>query len=125
MYDFLKGCNFGTIVAILVSALLALQKINPHPKLGYILNGGAWPNPYTKEMDSLSSSKDCRVLVVVGERDTINAPVHQERLRKALEKAGCDLTEIRHPSGHIVPTKNSDAVEQMIEWIAAGIIATI
>lgn len=119
-FDVVFGHSQG---AILTTALLALEKIPAHPTIGYILNGGAWPNPYTKELESLTASKDCRVLLVIGDTDTINAPPQQERVQEALKDAGCDVSAIRHPGGHSVPTKNIEAVEYIIDWVADGVKA--
>mmetsp|Transcript_11379 Transcript_11379/g.21726 ORF Transcript_11379/g.21726 Transcript_11379/m.21726 type:complete len:274 (+) Transcript_11379:89-910(+) len=116
-FDLVFGHSQG---AILTTALLALEKIPSHPPIGYILNGGAWPNPYTKELESLSVSNECRVLLVMGDTDTINAPPQQERVQKALEDAGCEVSVIRHPAGHSVPTKNAQAVALINEWMAHG-----
>lgn len=117
--DLVLGHSQG---AILATALLALQSIPKHPRLGYVLNGGAWPNPYTSELESLSeSSKDCRVLLVVGNNDKINPPAQQERVQKSLETAGCDVSVIRHDGGHAVPIKNGQAVERIMAWVAQGV----
>jgi predicted esterase len=116
-FDLVVGHSQG---AILATAMLAVQGIPTHPRLGYILNGGAWPNPYSEELDSLVSSSDCRVLLVMGEADPINEPVQQERVQAALEKAGCDVSVVRHPGGHAVPKQNDPTLQQILQWIVSS-----
>jgi predicted esterase len=94
--------------AILVAALLALRSVRAHPRLGYILNGVAWPNPYTDRLDGGSTSDDrsldsVRVLLISGERDAINPPDQARRVAAALKSAGADVTVVFHGSGHAVP----------------------
>lgn len=117
-FDLVIGHSQG---AILTTALLALERFPSHPRLGYILNGVAWPNPYTNELESLSLPGACRVLIVTGEADKINAPAQQERVQKTLDNAGCDVSVIRHGGGHSVPTQNGDAVEKIMEWVVQGV----
>ena len=117
-YDLIVGFSQG---AILATALLALDKI-PHPSMGYVLVGGAWPNPFTREMESLSfSSTVPRVLIVTGNGDEINPPQQSLRVQDALQKGGCRVTTIQFDGGHVVPTKQDDTMVQILDWIAKGI----
>jgi predicted esterase len=109
-FDVIMGHSQG---AILLTALLALNAIPYHPQIGYILNGVAWPNPYSLELESVklvppsslsTISTPIRILVIVGERDTINPPEQAHRVVTALERAGCDVTVLTHPNGHSIPS---------------------
>jgi predicted esterase len=113
-FDIIFGHSQG---AIFITALLALQQMPYHPRIGYILNGVAWPNPYSLELDSLSVPQPPpRILVLSGERDFINPPTQAQRVVAALERAGCDVTVVTHPGGHAVPTQYDtptwDAIHQ-------------
>lgn len=116
-YDIVMGHSQG---AILVTALLALDAIPQHPRLGYVLNGVAWPNPYTAELEGLhpkEGSGSPRVLVIVGEHDTINTPDQAARVAEALSKAGCVVTTISHPNGHAVPIERNETWEAIQRWL--------
>lgn len=109
--------------AILITALLALKDRLPyHPRLGYILNGGAWPNPYAAQLESFvfDDENEPRILVVTGEQDQINPPPTQAAAQEALAAAGASVITLSHSGGHGVPTQNGLAVEQMVDWIARG-----
>lgn len=112
--------------AILTTALLATNQwpSHPPPKLGYILNGGAWPNPYTEPLETVQLPSSCRVLIVTGEADRINPPEGQVRVQQALADAGASVTTIQHSGGHGVPTRNVDAVDQIVDWIVQGLRGT-
>jgi len=103
--------------AILVTALLALNLIPSHSNARYLLNGVAWPNPYSNELGSLKLDSAPRVMFVMGERDTINPVDGQERVRKCMELAGCNITVCSHSGGHSLPTNDKAAIEAIIEWI--------
>jgi predicted esterase len=129
LFDVILGHSQG---AILITALLALQSISQqqHPRIGYILNGVAWPNPYTVELESLRVDSATttsgeqqqqmlppRVLIVIGERDTINTPDQAFRVATALEKAGYRVTTLTHPGGHAVPIRNDETWEAIHSWL--------
>jgi predicted esterase len=119
--DLVVGHSQG---AILVSALLALQAISKHPRLGYILNGVAWPNPYTSQLESLPSRalSSVRVFILVGENDTINPPNQAMRVASALERAGADVAVVKHLGGHKIPAPQQypEAMEQLRSWVQSG-----
>ena len=110
-YDIIFGHSQG---AILLTALLALNAIPEHPKIGYIFNGVAWPNPYSLELESVKfmGQSNChatiRVLILLGERDRINPPEQAHRVAAALRTAGCDVTVVIHPNGHSIPMDYDD-----------------
>lgn len=120
--------------AILIAALLAVHAIPQHPRRGYILNGVAWPNPFSAELESLnmktihsSSEKDGaspppRILVIVGERDTINPPDQAQRVAAALQRAGCRVTRLVHGGGHAIPTRSDDenTLNAIRQWLLEG-----
>lgn len=130
-FDLVVGHSQG---AILVAALLALNKIQSHPRVGYVLNGAAWPNPYTSDLEALrfvpSSASPPpgedlpapRVLMVVGENDEMNPPEQADRVETALSKAGYRVSRVSHPGGHSVPvaagpSADSGTVQSIAEWI--------
>jgi len=100
--------------AILLTALLAQQCIQSQPL--YILNGVAWPNPYTAELESLQLDNTFRILMLCGDRDDMNPPEQAQRVQEALKKAGADVSVIHHPKGHAVP-QNNDILRCIEEWI--------
>jgi predicted esterase len=138
-FDLILGHSQG---GILVTALLALHEMDctqqHHPAIGYILNGVAWPNPYTAEFLKLPMlhqerhpqdgrggngvSKSPRVLLLIGARDTINPPEQGARVGRALEAAGYAVTTISHPRGHALPTERGSACwESIQQWILRGV----
>lgn len=132
--DIVMGHSQG---AILIAALLATNSIprQLYPRLGFILNGVAWPNPYTAELEALRiittdpsvlvieppllspPPPPPRVLVIVGERDTINAPDQAARVAAALQNAGCIVTTLSHPGGHAVPIRRDETWEAIRAWL--------
>ena len=54
---------------------------------------------------------------MTGEIDQINSPTTQVAVQEALSANVITLT---HSKGHLVPTQNGSAIEQMVEWIAVS-----
>eukprot|EP00978_Attheya_sp_CCMP212_P005223 scaffold11606_cov56-Attheya_sp.AAC.3 len=137
-YDFVFGHSQG---AILLSALLAKGSLisprtplftnakdsEPHQvPVGVILNGAAWPNPFTEQLEQLSflettQDEECknapRALFIMGENDNINPVDGACRVRDALQKAGVMVTTCHHDGGHSVPTNDEAATDQITRWI--------
>jgi len=118
-YDIILGHSQG---AILLSSLIALGKIfgeNEQSRpFGVILNGVAWPNPYSFELERLEvQKKDSKILIVVGDSDTMNPPESGKRVKKCLEQAGLSVSTCFHPGGHSVPVKDYQAMKEIIDWI--------
>eukprot|EP01083_Nonionella_stella_P285081 970460_1 len=160
-YQFVFGHSQG---AILTSALLTMKgddniftsksKVNANSNansnvnlnatpLGFILNGNAWPNPYSETLEhyqyqssdqessssivdgensecksqSQSQSKSPQVLFVVGESDKINPPEGAIRVRDAMARGGLHVNTCYHPGGHAVPVKDEKALGEMVDWI--------
>ncbi|CAB9504400.1 ovarian cancer-associated gene 2 protein [Seminavis robusta] len=110
--------------AILTAALLALQRFPEHPTRGYILNGVAWPNPYSEQLESVSFVNDQtnnetkpRILICTGENDRINPPDTQQRVKVALEQAGARVEQISHPGGHSIPVQRDETLDKLLGWI--------
>ena len=124
-FDLIVGHSQG---AILLTALLALGKLEgrSRPMVGYILNGVAWPNPYTKQLESLkiatttTTAGPPRVLVIVGERDAMNPPEQGQRVAQALQQAGYSVTTLYHPGGHAVPAQRDETWNSIQTWIVEG-----
>ena len=105
-FDVLFGHSQGATVT---TALLALQQMPYHPRIGYILNGVAWPNPYALELESLRFVQDegppPRILFLMSDLDQINPPhLTGQCVVAALSRAGARVTVVSHPGGHAVPT---------------------
>ncbi len=131
-YDFVLGHSQG---AILLATLMATTSElgNRNDGVGYILNGAAWPNPYSHQMENyryspLNNNKsqyrnqDCElephVLFIIGETDKINPPEGAIRTREAFIKGGMNnVQSLVHPGGHSVPVKDEDALAQMTKWV--------
>ncbi|GKY99412.1 hypothetical protein MPSEU_000895900 [Mayamaea pseudoterrestris] len=123
-FDFIVGHSQG---AIFLTSLLAQNMISHHPTGGYIMNGVAWPNPYTRQLESLkdtifTSGRGPRVLLIIGEGDKINPPEQAMRVQLALEAAGYPVQTIHHPGGHSVPVKSSKTLELIMDWIQASMV---
>lgn len=103
--------------AILMSALLGLNRISVHPSLGYILNGVAWPNPYSQQMQTLAIKDPPRVLFLMGQADRINPPSSAQKVKSSLEQAGFAVSTWKHPGGHSVPTESDEAMKALSQWI--------
>ena len=119
-FDIIYGHSQG---AILTTTLLALQRIPVHPKRGYVLNGCAWPNPYSEQLSSLKFDHDHddgrppNVLLITGLKDKINAPDTQERVKESLMAAGAHVSQIIHPGGHNIPLSRGGTLSGVIEWM--------
>jgi predicted esterase len=118
-FDLVIGHSQG---AILIASLLALEKSPYHPSLGYILNGVAFPNPFKRQVESLSFAEEeiTRCLFLMGEQDKINPIRSAEKLKKALDEAGLNVVTISHPRGHGFP-QDDDSTQQIIDWIVEGL----
>ena len=124
-FDIILGHSQG---AILLTALLALGRIDEHnlnKKSSILLNGVAWPNPYTVQLEKLKSPlKEVgrrQVLFLVGANDIINPPDQAIRVQESL-RAVCDVCVINHFGGHSVPvpTTRADPAETLqkaAEWV--------
>ena len=113
-FDLIMGHSQG---AILLTALLATERLIA-PRV--LLNGVAWPNPFTSDLcqlTKLSSPPD--IMLLIGDADRINPPEQAARVEKALKDRGCSVTTIHHPRGHSVPNHGSDpvTVKSAIEWM--------
>jgi len=134
-YDFILGHSQG---AILLSALITSRQWNDlfstrtsedkkvKEPLGYILNGCAWPNPYTEQLESfryqMEKDNTCNtnapsVLFVIGSNDSINPPESAMRVRTALQKGDLDVDSCHHDGGHAVPVKDAAALNEIMQWI--------
>jgi len=115
-FDCIYGHSKG---AILIAALLALERIPDHPTRGYVLNGCAWPNPYSDELKSLKfpPQQAPNLLFITGLKDDINAPDTQAQVKESLEAAGARVSQIFHSGGHNIPIRQSETLTSVIEWM--------
>ena len=122
-YDFIFGHSQG---AILLAALLATGRIPPttlaqNQSVGYVLNGAAWPNPYSDEMRSFFPEEvtaPCQALFVIGDSDTINPPEGARRVRDALgARDDLIVDTCSHPGGHSVPVSDRDTLVKITDWM--------
>lgn len=128
-YDFILGHSQG---AILLSALIAQSKDGSFLSNGtgkdapvdIILNGAAWPNPFTELLESVEVTEEAsfRCLFVIGEKDKINPPEGAKRIRESMKKGGIQVSTICHSGGHSVPVKNEEDLQRIIEWMQDGTI---
>eukprot|EP00521_Asterionellopsis_glacialis_P007638 CAMPEP_0195288962 /NCGR_PEP_ID=MMETSP0707-20130614/5425_1 /TAXON_ID=33640 /ORGANISM="Asterionellopsis glacialis, Strain CCMP134" /LENGTH=239 /DNA_ID=CAMNT_0040348907 /DNA_START=277 /DNA_END=993 /DNA_ORIENTATION=+ len=108
--------------AILISAMLALGRISKHPRLGYVLNGVAWPKPFERELRGLKlrkNGKECigpQMLLIIGSKDETSPPDSAERVKKAFEKAGFRVSSCTHPGGNAIPIDNEVVKQELVEW---------
>ena len=119
-FDVVLGHSQG---AIMIAALLALKRISVHPRMGYILNGVAMPNPYRKELESLKveDSVAPRVLFVFGENDKINPLEIGEEVKSYMVQAGFATSTCYHPGGHSVPVNDENALQTISKFVIDGI----
>lgn len=116
-FDLIVGHSQGSI---LLASLLALSLVPNHPRLGYIWNGVAWPNPFTEQLENLKFEESTSlpsILLIVGEKDRINAPEQAQRVEQAFRAANCDVQSIYHPGGHSVPVQSGATVDQILDYI--------
>ena len=140
-YDFVLGHSQG---AILLSALMSSTDLlsrnanndnGSMVKIGYILNGAAWPNPFTKEMESFQYQprtvaneqhkylKQPDVLFIVGAEDRINPPHGALRVRDSLISGGMTAIQtLHHSGGHAVPVKNKEALGEMVKFVMGAVM---
>jgi predicted esterase len=113
-FDLVLGHSQG---AILLAALIALGQTPYHPTKGYILNGVACPNPYKEQLRSLKIDSQPRVLFVMGENDSVNPVASAQEVRQGLERAGMDVSIVKHPSGHSFPEDQHEAIQTITKWL--------
>jgi predicted esterase len=119
-YDIVLGHSQG---AILIASLLALKRTPYHPKRGYILNGVGYPNPFTADIESLTTGNDGpslnpRVLFILGRQDKITPNASGEQLRDALSKARFQVDSCYHEGGHGLPQLNNpESLVEIVRWI--------
>lgn len=107
--------------AILAASLISLGKLPYHPPKGYILNGCAYCNPYSRQVESLhfeEGSAIPRVLFIMGVNDKINPNDSGEKLRDEFQRAGINCSTIQHPKGHAFPQDKDHFMQLISEWIA-------
>jgi predicted esterase len=105
--------------AILMAALLAQNLVPQHPRIGYILNGVAWPNPYGDQLlklDPIITAPPPRVLFVMGEQDFVNPTESAKQVQDCLEKGGFEVAVHTHEGGHSVPDDEA-SIQAMTKWI--------
>lgn len=126
--DIILGHSQG---AILTAALLSIHKSLWEPSnsrpLGYILNGGAWPNPYQNSLMSITQqcpeTKDSlpRMLFIMGKNDNINPIESAMQVHDVFQKAEFNVSIVDHAGGHSVPRGRDDdsvrALEEVADWI--------
>jgi predicted esterase len=127
-FDIVLGHSQG---AILMAALLSL-----HEKLwdasgpsGYILNGCAWPNPYSNSLLSITDRRQRsgtfdslpRIIFVMGAEDSINPIDSALQVHDAYFAADFDVSIVNHGGGHSVPVGRDEdserALEEVVDWI--------
>jgi predicted esterase len=123
-FDVVLGHSQG---AILVGALLALKRTPYHPPGGYIMNGVSFPNPYSKELESLvedtiDGESAPRILFLLGKRDKIAPNPTGEKLRDLLDKGGFEVSSCYHDGGHAFPEEDAGdtTMKTVAEWIMVG-----
>ena len=132
-YDFVLGHSQGSI---LLSALITSDswsgRVHDFKKpIGYILNGCAWPNPYTAQMESFTCIEESdgvdikpKALFIIGKEDKINPPEGAEKVRDVFKKGGLEVDSVYHQGGHAVPVKDTDVVEEIVGWISRTLATT-
>ena len=117
-FDLVLGHSQG---AILAASLITLGKAPYHPRKGYILNGCAYCNPYSSQVQSLKIEEGefvPRVLFIMGVNDKINPNSSGEELRDEFQRAGINCSTIQHPKGHGFPQDKDHFMQLIAEWIA-------
>jgi len=116
-YDLCLGHSQG---AIMFAALITLDNVPYHPRMGYIFNGVSFPNPYRQQMEGLkfeqSSANVPRILFVMGSNDEITPNETGEELRDSFRAAGLQVETINHVGGHAVPNDHG-TVEAIAQWL--------
>jgi len=126
-YDVVLGHSQG---AILTSALWADNSFwegsgAPERPRGVLLNGVAWPNPYSHLLERTGGGnatqgkgvEATKMMFVIGEKDDINPPEGAEKVKACYEKMGASIATVRHTGGHGVPVSNEVALMEMVKWI--------
>jgi predicted esterase len=118
-YDLCLGHSQG---AIMLASLMVLNKAPYHPRMGYVFNGVAFPNPYRQQMRTMksivsSSSTIPRVLFVMGTHDEVTPNETAEELRDEFREAGVVVETIKHPEGHAIPNGQDDVIQAIAKWI--------
>ncbi len=107
-FDVVFGHSQG---AILLVAMLADGQLMSSSPQRIILNGVAWPNPFSEQLLSSAASAspdedwgNLEVLQIIGVQDRINPPEQALQVEAALKRRGCETTRLHHPGGHSIPS---------------------
>lgn len=115
-YDAIIGHSQGSI---LLASMIANQDLKPNEiPPAIVCNGVAWPNPYSEQISSFSFLGDTKALFIVGEKDDINPPEGNLKVRDMFQRAGFKTSTITHPGGHSVPVKDEIALERIATWLS-------
>ncbi len=135
--DTIATCNFDIILGHSQGAILTAALLSIHEKLrsksngptGYILNGVAWPNPYSnslkclanQRLETINDSSAPRILFTMGENDNINPIESAMQVHDTYQKAQFNVSIVNHDGGHSVPVgRDNDSVralEEVADWI--------
>ena len=123
----ISSSNFDIILGHSQGAILLASLIASHPEEilpaceSFILNGVAWPNPYTDKLEnfevSLSKNQDVNMLFVIGSNDSINPPKLATRVANCFRVKNFNVEICDHDGGHSVPVRNEQASQEIIEWM--------
>ena len=117
-YDVILGHSQG---AILLAALICSRQKEILSKCDkFILNGAAWPNPFTKELENFkidNTFPSVKIAFVIGNNDNINPPEGARRILHFFQAGGAEVDIIEHDGEHAVPVENDTALNQIIDWI--------
>ncbi len=123
-FDIILGHSQG---AILTAALLSKQERLRNSPRGYLLNGVAWPNPFSKSLLSLLAQETSatdplpKIAFVMGKADTINPIESAIQVYDSYLAARFDVSIVHHEGGHSVPLGTDDdsirALNEVVDWI--------
>lgn len=117
-YDVILGHSQG---AILLAGLISSRQNDIFSKCdNFLLNGAAWPNPFTTELEDFRVDNDypsVKAAFVIGSNDRINPPEGALRVLDRFQKGGISVDIIEHDGGHAVPVDEESVVMEMIKWI--------
>jgi len=119
--DLVVGHSQG---AILISALLASNSDGTFPRC--VLNGAAWPNPFTSDLYEAQRLKvwenRSRALFVIGKNDKINPPSSARKVFDCFREGGMKVEIQEHDGGHSIPTHNDESLVNIASWIMASMM---
>ena len=115
-FDVVLGHSQGAMMAAIIAAQSCVGREGEVAPAAAIINGAAWPKPFSELLHSTATRPVPATLHVIGQRDTTNPPELGKKLAQcaALRDRAKLVT---HPGGHFVPMDDPESFAAICAFI--------